>query len=83
MALAAKYAKFYKRTAVDENLIFYSAHQGAGMLCGPYAIFRKLMESRDFDDYTHVWQINDPREKKQLKKELCLSKRTARAISRR
>lgn len=71
LALAAKYAKFYKRTAVDENLIFYSAHQGAGMLCGPYAIFRKLMESRDFDDYTHVWQINDPREKKQLKKELC------------
>ena len=71
MALAAKYAGFYKRTAVDENVIFYSSHQGAGMLCGPYAIFRKLMESRDFDYYTHVWQINDRREKKQLKKELC------------
>ena len=71
LALAAKYAKYYKRTAVDENVIFYSSHQGAGMLCGPYAMFRELMESRDFDYYTHVWQINDAREKKQLKKELC------------
>ena len=70
-ALAAKYAKYYKRIPVDENVIFYSSHQGAGMICGPYAIFRKLMESRDFDFYTHVWQINDQREKKQLKKELC------------
>ena len=71
LALAAKYAKYYKRIPVDENVIFYSSHQGAGMICGPYAIFRKLMESRDFDFYTHVWQINDRREKKQLKKELC------------
>ena len=71
LALAAKYAKFFKRTPVDENVIFYSSHQGAGMLCGPYAMFRELMESRDFDYYTHVWQINDAREKKQLKKELC------------
>ncbi len=71
MALAAKYAKYYKRNKVDENLIFYSSHQGAGMLCGPYAIFRKLMDSREFDNYTHVWQINDPAEQKQLKKEYC------------
>ncbi len=46
LALAAKYAKYYKRIPVDENVIFYSSHQGAGMICGPYAIFRKLMESR-------------------------------------
>ncbi len=71
MALAAKYARYYKKNEVDENMIFYSSHQGAGMLCGPYAIFRKLMESREFDSYTHVWQINDPAEQKQLKKEYC------------
>ena len=71
MALVAKYVKYYKRTPVDENVIFYSSHHGAGMICGPYAIFRKMMESRDFDCYTHVWQIDDPAERKQLKKELC------------
>ena len=69
VALAAKYAKYFNRTPVDENMIFYSSHQGAGMLCGPYAIFRKLMESREFDYYTHVWQINDAAEKKHLQKE--------------
>ena len=70
MILAAKYARFYKRNKVDENMIFYSSHQGAGMLCGPYAIFRRLMESRLFDDFVHVWQINDAEEKKMLEREL-------------
>ena len=71
IALAAKYARYYNKNQVDENMIFYSSHQGAGMLCGPYAIFRKLMETREFDNYIHVWQINDPTEQKQLKKEYC------------
>ena len=70
MILAGRYAKYYKRNRVNEGLIFYSSHQGAGMLCGPYAIFRRLMETREFDKYTHVWQIDDPAERKQLKKEL-------------
>ena len=69
MVLAAKYAKYYKRNKVDENTIFYSSHHGAGMLCGPYAIFRRLMQSREFDSYEHVWQIDDPAERRQLQKE--------------
>ena len=69
MILAAKYAGYYRRNKVNENRIFYSSHHGAGMLCGPYAFFRKLMESREFDFYDHVWQIDDPDECKQLKKE--------------
>ena len=67
--LAAKYARFYRRNSVDEGVIFYSSHQGAGMLCGPYAIFRQLMETRLFDDYVHIWQINDTAERRQLRAE--------------
>ena len=69
VALGARYAKYYRKNHVDEYTIFYSSHQGAGMVCGPYAIFRSLMKSRDFDRYDHVWQINDPAERKQLQKE--------------
>ena len=69
VALGARYAKYYRKNHVDEYTIFYSSHQGAGMVCGRYAIFRSLMKSRDFDRYDHVWQINDPAERKQLQKE--------------
>lgn len=69
VALGAKYSKYYRKNQVDPFTIFYSSHHGAGMLCGPYAIFRKMMESREFDRYDHVWQIDDPAECKQLKKE--------------
>ena len=61
--LGAKYVSCYKKNTVCKDTIFYSAHQGAGMLCGPYAIFRQLMESGDFNQYRHIWQINDKRER--------------------
>ena len=67
--LGARYVSCYKKNAVRKDTIFYSAHQGAGMLCGPYAIFRQLMESGDFNQYRHIWQINDKRERDLLKKE--------------
>ena len=66
---AAKYAEHYRRNAVDRYTIFYSSHHGAGMTCGPYAVFRRMMETREFDRYDHIWEINDPVEYKQLKKE--------------
>ncbi len=69
ISLAAKYAEQYRRNDVDKFTIFYSSHQGAGMLCGPYAVFRKMTETKEFDRYDHIWEINDPAEYKQLKKE--------------
>ena len=67
--LAARYSKHYRRNEVDKFTIFYSSHHGAGMLCGPYAVFRKMMETKEFDRYDHVWQIDDPAECRQLRKE--------------
>ena len=67
--LGAKYVSCYKKNTVCKDTIFYSAHQGAGMICGPYAIFRQLMESGDFRKYRHIWQINDSNERALLQKE--------------
>ncbi|MDD6394779.1 MAG: CDP-glycerol glycerophosphotransferase family protein, partial [Firmicutes bacterium] len=69
IALGAKYVSHYNKNEIKENMIFYSSHYGAGMICSPYAIFTALMKSDEFDDYEHVWQINDPKERKILKKE--------------
>lgn len=67
--LGAKYISSYKKNPVRRDTVFYAAHQGAGMLCGPYAIFRELMRSEDFRQYRHIWQINDKRERALLQKE--------------
>lgn len=67
--LGAKYVSCYKKNQVRKDTIFYSAHQGAGMLCGPYAIFRQLMKSGDFKNFRHIWQINDSNERALLQKE--------------
>lgn len=71
VALGAEYVRHYKKNTVRGNLIFYSSHHGAGMVCSPYAIFRTLMKSNKFDDYEHVWQIDDPKERALLEKEYC------------
>lgn len=69
VALGAQYVRYYKKNSVRENVIFYCSHYGAGMLCSPYAIFRALMQSEDFGQYEHIWQINDPAERALLTEE--------------
>ena len=69
VALGAQYARYYKKNTVKDNVIFYCAHYGSGMLCSPYAIFRGLMASGEFDRYEHIWQINDPQERELLEAE--------------
>lgn len=69
IALGAKYVSHYNKNEIKENMIFYTSHQGAGMVCSPYAIFTALMKSDEFDDYEHVWQINDSGEREILRKE--------------
>lgn len=69
VALGAQYVRYYQKNAVKENVIFYCSHYGSGMLCSPYAIFRALMQSEDFANYEHIWQINDPQERALLAEE--------------
>lgn len=55
----AKYAKYYKNLLIDDKVILYDSYFGRGMICNPYAIFLELMENPDFQDYTHIWVLED------------------------
>lgn len=69
VALGAEYVRHYRKNEIRDDLIFYSSQNGAGLLCSPYAVFDALMKSDEFDDYEHVWQVNDPEERALLQVE--------------
>lgn len=58
-ARRAKYAKYYKNLLIDDKVILYDSYFGRGMICNPYALFLALLDNEDFQDYTHVWVIED------------------------
>lgn len=53
------YLDFYENEQVLENTILYQAHTAEFMSCNPYAIFLHLLNDRRFDDFTHIWVLND------------------------
>lgn len=55
----AKYAAYYKKYDIEENVILYDSYFSRGMLCNPYAIFRELITNQEFDNYIHVWTVDD------------------------
>lgn len=63
------YAWFYEHGKIKENMIFYEAFSGRGVLCNPYALFLAALEDESLKDYIHVWTIADKNERKRLKKE--------------
>ncbi|MCR5737222.1 MAG: CDP-glycerol glycerophosphotransferase family protein [Eubacterium sp.] len=44
---------------VLENYVFYEAFAGLGILDHPRAIFKALLEDSTFQDFTHVWSIDN------------------------
>ncbi len=42
-----------------ENYVFYEAFAGLGILDHPRAIFKALLDDPTFEDFTHVWSIDD------------------------
>ena len=57
--LRTSYAEYVKEYPVRENTILYEAFGGRGMICNPYAIFQYLLEKEEYQDYTHIWVIDD------------------------
>ena len=55
----AAYAKYYKNLLIEDKVILYDSYFGRGMICNPYALFLELINNKDFQDYTHVWVIED------------------------
>lgn len=42
---------------IRQGVVFYESFSGNGMLCNPEAIFRYLLESREFAHLKHVWTL--------------------------
>lgn len=52
-------ASHYLAKPLKKKNVFYDAFNGLGVLCNPRAIFKKLLENEDFNDYKHIWVIED------------------------
>ena len=57
--LRSSYAWYVKNCPVEDKTILYEAFGGRGMICNPYAIFCALLQDEKYQDYTHIWVIDD------------------------
>ena len=57
-----------KKYEICKNLICYESHNGAGMICNPYALFSAFEKRSDFSNFHHVWIIQDADEAELLKR---------------
>ena len=57
--LRQKYADYYENSPLKEKCILYEAFGGRGMTCSPHAIFKYLLTQPEFQEYLHVWVIDD------------------------
>jgi CDP-glycerol glycerophosphotransferase len=53
------YTEYYDRFKIEEKTILYESYHGSSISCNPYAIFKYLIKNKHFDDYLHIWVIND------------------------
>lgn len=53
------YAKNYENKKIDPNLIVYETRDGNSIVDSPYAIFLYLVNNKEFNQFKHVWIIND------------------------
>ena len=52
-------AEFVKEYQLRDKTILYEAFGGRGMICNPYALFLYLLEKEEYQDYTHIWVLDD------------------------
>lgn len=57
--LRSGYAGYVKNCPVEDKTILYEAFGGRGMICNPYAIFCALLQDDRYQDFTHIWVIDD------------------------
>lgn len=53
------FAEAYKNVPLDEKAVLYEAFYGRGMLCNPNGLFHAFMKRSDFNEYKHIWVIDD------------------------
>ena len=57
------YVREREATPIQENLVVWESHAGAGMICHPLALFREFMTRDYFAQWQHVWIIENPSER--------------------
>lgn len=54
-----QFTKNYNRNKVKNNIVFYESFHGKAMNDNPFAIFKYLVNSHEYDHLIHVWSLND------------------------
>ena len=55
----ATYIEYFEQNTILKNSIMYESYGGVGMSCNPYAMFLDIIEDQRFDDWQHIWVIDD------------------------
>lgn len=57
--IKAVYAEYIDNQPVNKNLILYQSYHGSSFSCNPYAIFKYLIESKEYKNLTHIVVVKD------------------------
>ncbi|AVQ35165.1 tetratricopeptide repeat protein [Staphylococcus kloosii] len=57
--LSIRYGISYNHYNVDDKMVFYESLSGARVMCNPAGVFDYVLEHKDFEDFTHVWVVNN------------------------
>lgn len=57
------------KNKVDEKIILYEAYFGRGLICNSFAIFDYLFNDERFNDYIHVWSLEESEFSELVKKD--------------
>ena len=52
--------KIFWIVPIDPKRVFFSAYEGKQYSCNPKAIYEGMLNNRAFEDYSIVWEINNP-----------------------
>lgn len=52
------FAEFQNDYSIDDNAILYESGAGATMACNPLAMFRQLIERKEYAGFRHFWAVN-------------------------
>ncbi|SJN16656.1 Teichoic acid biosynthesis protein [Marinilactibacillus psychrotolerans 42ea] len=53
------YSNYYETKKVVDNVILYESRDGKSITDSPYAIFKYLISQPNYNEYKHVWSIQD------------------------
>ncbi len=53
------YAEAYKKNKINSDMILYESYWGRGVVDNPYALFKKLLNCKEFKRFLHIWVLDD------------------------